>query len=243
MKPANGRARIMFESAYFAVALVGLLHGLEPGHGWPVAMLYAGRSSRPLFKGLVSSWVISMFHLISSVAVVVVYVVLSSIVGFSLSYVRLIAGGALAFLGAKLLLKKPRDDFAGQHGHLHGDFAEGKHEHEHGHPGGIRHSHIHSHARRILLSLWSIAVLAFALGFAHEEEFALLALAVGGINPLALMVTYALAVTIGLIGITLVAVKMYGRVEAKLRKHEGLLPKFSGLLLLVMAATFFMELR
>ena len=42
----------MVEVAFLAVTLIGLLHGIEPGHGWPVAMLYATRSSRPYLKRL-----------------------------------------------------------------------------------------------------------------------------------------------------------------------------------------------
>lgn len=57
----------------------------------------------------------------------------------------------------------------------------------------------------MLLTLWGIASIAFVLGFSHEEEFALLALAVGGVDPLVLMLTYASSVMIGLMGVTLTA--------------------------------------
>jgi len=33
-------------SIYFGVILIGLLHGLEPGHGWPVAALYSLRKEK-----------------------------------------------------------------------------------------------------------------------------------------------------------------------------------------------------
>ena len=232
----------MVETAFLAVALIGLLHGLEPGHGWPVAMLYATRSSRPLLKGLVSSWIISAFHLISSVAVVAAYVLLKSYVGFSLPYVNYVAGGALLILAARFLLEKPKDELEDQHGHTHDRF-EGKHEHEHEHPGGVRHTHGHKHARKVYLTLWSIAIFAFILGFAHEEEFALLALAVGGIDPLLLMLTYASAVTVGLIGITLAAVRIYKQLEPRLKKYEHLVPKVSGVILALMAISFLLGLR
>ena len=29
----------MFDPAYVGVVMIGLLHGLEPGHGWSVALL------------------------------------------------------------------------------------------------------------------------------------------------------------------------------------------------------------
>jgi hypothetical protein len=226
----------MVEEVFLAVALVGLLHGLEPGHGWPIAMLYARRLSRPLLMGFVSSWLISAFHLISSVAVVAAYIILKSYVGFSLPYVNYIAGGALLILAGKFFFEKPKDELEEQHGHIHDDF-------ERDHPGGMKQTHRHKHARRVFLTLWSIATVAFILGFAHEEEFALLALAVGGVDPLILMLTYASAVMVGLVGITLTAVKIYDKLEPRLNKYDYLIPKASGVILSLMAIGFILGLR
>jgi len=232
----------MVEVAFLAVALIGLLHGLEPGHGWPVAMLYATRSSRPYLKGFVSSSIMSLFHLLSSVAVVAAYTILKFYVGFSLSYVNYVAGGTLLILAVRFLLEKPKDELKGQHDHTHEDF-EGEHEHEHEHPGSVRHIHRHKHLRKVYLTLWSIAAFAFILGFAHEEEFTLLAFAVGGVDPLVLMLTYASAVMVALVGITLTAVRIYQKLEPRLEKYEHLIPRVSGMILLVMAASFLLGLR
>jgi hypothetical protein len=95
----------------------------------------------------------------------------------------------------------------------------------------------------MFLSLTGIAVFALVLGFVHEEEFALLAFAVGGVDPLRLMLIYAGAVMSALIAVTLLAVKVYSHMEEKLREYEGLIPRISGLILLVTAATFFLNLR
>lgn len=232
----------MVEGAFLAVAVVGLLHGLEPGHGWPIAAIYATRSSRPLLRGFVSSWMISAFHLVSSIAVVVAYIILESYVGFSLPYVNYIAGGALLILAGKFFFEKPKDELKDQHGHIHEGF-EGKHEHEHEHLGGIKHAHRHRHAKKVFLTLWSIATIAFVLGFAHEEEFALLALAVGGVDPLILMLTYASAVMVGLVGITMTAVRVYQELEPRLKKYQHLIPKLSGVILLITAVGFLLGLR
>jgi hypothetical protein len=94
---------------------------------------------------------------------------------------------------------------------------------------------MHFHPKRLNLSLWKIASCAFLLGFAHEEEFALLALAVGGVNPILLMTSYGLSVTAGLIGVTLLGVKMYERVKVRIRKYEKYIPKISGLVLILLA--------
>jgi len=233
----------MIEPAYFAVAFIGLLHGLEPGHGWPVAMLYASSRPHPLTKAFVSSWVISMAHLVSSLAVVAAYIVVKAILAFSIPYINIIAGIALVVLAVRFLLEKPKSSLEENHGHLHETFDGGEHIHGHEHLGGVVHSHKHKHPKRVFLSLAGIAGFALILGFAHEEEFALLALAVAGIDPLALMLTYALAVMIALIGVTVLAVKAYKQMEERLRKYEGLIPKISGIILLVTAMTFLLGLR
>jgi len=141
------------------------------------------------------SSVISLFHLVSSAAVVVAYLFLETSLNFTLPYVSYLAGGTLAALGLRLLRQRPSS--AGEdHGHFHEDFGPGEHVHEHEHPSLGAHSHLHKHTRRLILTLYGIAVFALVLGFVHEEEFALLALAVGGVDPLALMLMYASAVTI-----------------------------------------------
>jgi len=101
------------------------------------------------------------------------------------------------------------DELETQHDHLHDNPEEVEHEHEHKHLDSVRHTHRHKHSRRTILSLSGIATFAFLLGFAHEEEFALLTLAVGGIDPLMLMLLYAASVTFALIGVTLLCVKAY----------------------------------
>jgi len=46
-----------------------------------------------------------------------------------------------------------------------------------------------------------------------------------------------------LIGVTLMAVKVYSKMEEKVKKYEGLIPKISGMILLVTAVSFFLSLR
>lgn len=171
------------------------------------------------------------------------YMALKAALDFSLPYLNYVAGAALLILGIRYLLERLRDNSEKDHGHLHNDFQEGVHGNEHEHLGGIRHTHPHRHAKGVLISLWGIAVSAFFLGFVHEEEFALLALAVGGVDPLALMLIYGLAVTAGLVRVTMVAGMIYGKVEEKLKRHEGVIPKLSGMILLIMAASFLIGLR
>jgi hypothetical protein len=85
------------------------------------------------------------------------------------------------------------------------------------------------------MSLRKLASCAFLLGFAHEEEFALLALAVGGVSPLLLMSAYGLSVTVSLVAITVLGIKMYERVKVKVFRYERYIPKVSALILLLLA--------
>jgi len=232
----------MFDPSYLGIMVLGLLHGLEPGHGWPIAFLYSTKKSRPLFYAFISSSIISFLHFVSSIAVVVAYVVFGSFVTLSPLLMKYVAAVVLVILAYRFFTEDVKDEYKSQHGHLHESLQEVRHEHEHDHPGQGRHTHWHKHAKRIALSLWSIATFAFVLGFAHEEEFALLALAVGGIDPLMLMTSYAASVTVGLMAITLVSVKAYENIELKIKNYEKYIPKISAITLLIMAVAFILGL-
>jgi ABC-type nickel/cobalt efflux system permease component RcnA len=196
-----------------AIMAIGLLHGLDPSHGWPVALLYAVKHANPLKHGFLASAILSLFHLISSFTVVIAYLLLSTVILFASPWMNYIAAGLLFLLAVKIW-------FAGNEAHPSTD-----------------------RSRLSLYSLRGITVLAFTLGFAHEEEFALLALAMGGIDPYTLMMAYALAVAVGLVGITLLGVKVFDRLEERLKKHHHLLPRISALLLVALGLSFITGLR
>ena len=219
------------ETSLIGVIAIGLLHGLEPGHGWPIALLYSVRTGRPTFYAFVSSGIISFFHFVSSIAVVLFYFVASSFVDFTSPILKYVAFVVLVVLAVKLILEKTDD----QHIHLHDNATDMEHEHEHEHPETGFHIHTHCQTKRAVLSLRKIASCAFFLGFAHEEEFALLALAVGGVSPLLLMSTYGLSMTASLVAVTVLGIKMYERVKGKIYKYEKYIPKASGVILLLLA--------
>jgi nickel/cobalt exporter len=223
------------EASIIGVIIIGLLHGLEPGHGWPLALLYSAKTTRPTFYAFVSSAILSAAHFISSIAVVIIYVVVSAFYDFSSPILSYIAAVVLVILAIRMLTEKVVPELEGQHGHFHDFASEVEHEHVHDHPETGNHTHIHLHPKRQNLNLWKLASCAFVLGFAHEEEFALLALAVGGVSPLLLMVSYGLAVAVGLIGVTILGVKMYERVKHRISRYEKYIPKISGVILIVLA--------
>ena len=213
-------------SVYLSAILIGLLHGVEPGHGWPVAVVYSLQRERRAWFGLLTSSILAFFHLISSLAVVLVFLLVNRVV--DLSSLPIVRYGVVA-----LLLYMAYRAYTEPHRHTHGD-----HHDHHGHSHSHGHEHAHVHHRKTPQSLWDMAVFAFLLGFIHEEEFALLALCLGGIHCVALMLTYALAVSVAIIGVTLLAIQGYHLLEERLRRYEEYIPKALAGLFILMAILY-----
>ena len=224
----------MFNPAYVGVVMIGLLHGFEPGHGWPVAVLYSMKRRNAVASAALSSFIIGIGHLVSSIAVVVAYVLLQEWLNFQAPWMKYVAAALLLVLAFRLFREKV-DDLERQHGHRHPGGPEMEHNHEHEHPGQGEHTHEHKHRAAVVLSLLGLASFAFILGFAHEEEIALLALAAGGLNAWTLMVAYGVSVLLGLIVATIIGVKLYEQLQPRLARYEKHIPKIGGVLLAAMA--------
>ncbi len=222
----------MSEAALAAVMVIGLLHGIEPAHGWPVALFYAARKNRPSLFALLSSGIMAGAHFASSIVAVGAYLVLRLFVPLPVSILKYVASVFLVILAVRFWWTSSEE---AQHGHFHDRLERLEHTHEHLHGGDPPHTHSHRHQARIM-TIGGLATFAFALGFAHEEEFALLALAVGGVDPVLLMVAYAIAVTFSLVGITLLSVRAYRLFKDQMATVERLVPKITAIILLVLAA-------
>jgi hypothetical protein len=177
---------------------------------------------------------------------VIAYAFLTSIAFIPQLYLRYGATIALAIL-AYVFWKEKGEDFAyTQHGHFHEDRVPSevteaiKHDHLHWHKDVGFHSHTHTHQRRESPDLKKIASFAFLLGFAHEEEFVILAIAATqATDPITLIIAYASSVAIALIGITVISMKVYRRFfQYKMIYYSKYLPKITALVLAVMAIGF-----
>jgi nickel/cobalt exporter len=219
----------------------GLSHGINPSHGWPVASLYAMRSSRrPLLSGIASSSIIAGAHFVSSIVVVAAYIIVVNSLDIQIPevYVRYGAAIALGILAYIFWKEKEENLVETQHGHLHNgnDNSLVEHYHIHWHNGLGYHSHTHSHQGRSTPSLKSIISFAFVLGFVHEEEFVILALVASqSIDPIILIVAYAISVSAALIGVTLVSLKFYQRFQYRMIHYSKYLPKITALFLIFMS--------
>ncbi|MEE9284881.1 MAG: hypothetical protein V3V35_04030 [Dehalococcoidia bacterium] len=181
------------------VAVIGLIHGLEPGHGWPLAIAIAHRRGQPHLYGAWAAAVLGLGHLVSSFAVVGVYIGFDSVLDFSSDIFRYVAGSLLLLIAARFWLEK-------------GHGVEGGH----GAPLGLK----------------ALAISALVLGFAHEEEFALLGMALGGLNPFALMAVYAVAVLLAMVAITQLGIVAFQAIE---RRGRSVLPHMTKVSAAVMA--------
>ena len=254
-----------------AVAL-GAVHGVEPGHGWPVAASYALDQSNKWLSGLAASLLLGIGHLISSIAMVGVFFYAKSY--FSLTQVNepiqlvpgITVGGPVSLVaGVLLILLGLREYSSGGHSHGHGG-EESAHDHEHSHDDHEHDSHSHDHhgrdeglwarIKRALpfvgghshdhgnldeaaeRGLFGIAWFAFLLGFAHEEEFEIIAMCAGSTHCLELMSAYALTVVVGIVGFTMLLVAGYEHYEERVERYTPYLPAFSAAVLVVMGLGF-----
>ena len=234
---------MLFNPLLLGTILFGLFHGVNPSHGWPIATLYSMHSKRPYVTGFISSSILASAHFVSSIIVVLAYVFVSELVEIPQTYLQYGAAIGLGILAVIFWREKSEDYVKSQHGHLHNDDFdlkyEASHEHEHWHEDIGYHSHKHIHQIRKSPSLKSITGLAFILGFAHEEEFVILAIVAGsGGDPLTLMIAYASAVAIALIGMTLLSIKVYQLFQHKIIYYSKYLPKITAILLAFMAVGF-----
>ncbi|MEF8784148.1 MAG: hypothetical protein V5A54_13810 [Haloarculaceae archaeon] len=129
-----------------AIAL-GFVHGVEPGHGWPVAASYALDQSNKWLYGFAASSLIGVGHLISSLAMVGVFFYAKSY--FQLTQVNepisilggITIGGPVSLVASVLLIGLGIREYT--HGHTHGH----EHDHDDDHGGQIEgQSAHHDHA-------------------------------------------------------------------------------------------------
>lgn len=201
-------------AAYVTAGTIGAIHGLEPGHGWPVAAVYALGRRRPWMSATLAGGLIGGAHLISSFAVVALFEILDRWVDLTdTSWVGPVAGLALVVMG---IVQWRR----GGHGHDHDG-----------------HSHAEERPKRGK-DLWGIAAFAFALGFAHEEEFAIVALCAGKTSCWGVMGTYALAVAGVILALTLASVAAVDRFRHRLDHWRERLPRISAVILVGMGLLY-----
>ena len=238
--------------------VLGVIHGAEPGHGWPIAATYALDREHKWRQGLLASLLLGLGHLVSSLAVVGVFFLAKSALDLErlnapLSVFGVPVGGPVGIVAGVLLValgvREYRKGHA--HGHEHGhhddhdhaDDRAGHDDHDHGdHDHGHNDDgHGHRHFTRDDLDrtgLTGLVWTAFVLGFVHEEEFEIIGLCLGSTVCLELMLVYALAVMVALCGLTLLLIAGYYRYEARVERFAEHFPTISAVVLVAMGLGF-----
>jgi len=251
---------------------LGVVHGIEPGHGWPVAATYALDQPNRWLYGFAAS--LGVGHLVSSIAIVGVFFYAKSSFGLTqlnepTTVAGVTVGGPVSIVaGVLLILLGLRECYGGGHSHDHDhshDGHTGSHDdHNHSHVddrahvdehdandpslrdrvrGAVPFAGGHSHDHGDLddaagRGLFGIAWFAFLLGFAHEEEFEIIALCAGSDHCPELMSAYALTVIAGIVGLTMLLVAGYQRYEGRVERYTPYLPAFSAAVLILMGLGF-----
>jgi hypothetical protein len=264
--------------------LLGLLHGAEPGHGWPIAATYALDRDHKWFHGLAASVLLGLGHLVSSLAVVALFFFAKSALAlerlnepYTVGPVAI--GGPVGIVAGLLLIGLGIREYR-NHGHSHGEdhgheHAHGPdgHEHDHAQHGhGHQHAHDHgghasdgaigwAHRLRRRLPFWAdgghdhpapsdldrkgllgIVWTAFVLGFVHEEEFEIIGLCLGSSLCIELMLVYALAVLLALVGLTVLLIAGYRRYEDRMERCAEHFPTVSAVVLIGIGLGFVLGL-
>jgi nickel/cobalt exporter len=94
----------------------GLFHGVNPSHGWPIATLYSMRSKRPFVSGIISSSILAGAHFVSSIVVVIAYILVSEVIEIPEIYLRYSAALGLGILAIIFWREKSEDYVKTQHG-------------------------------------------------------------------------------------------------------------------------------
>lgn len=248
-------------------AALGAVHGIEPGHGWPVAATYALDQTNKWLYGFAASFILGIGHLISSIAMVLMFFYAKAY--FNLTQVNqpieilggVQIGGPVSLVAGLLLITLAIREYVHGHSNSHGSHDHDGDEHGHSHPD---HSHDHNHVTCGLLArikgalpffgghshdhgdldeaanrgLLRIAWFAFLLGFAHEEEFEIIALCAGSSHCLELMSVYAITVIISIVGLTMLLIAGYEQYGEEVEKYTPYLPAFSAAILIIMGGGF-----
>lgn len=110
---------------------LGVVHGVLPDHGWPIAATYALDQRRKWVNGVLAGLILGVGHLISSVVLVLAYFWVSSFAAFAEGpWMGVVAGSLLILLGINEYVNG---------GHGHGE------EHDHHDHDGEHHGHGSSH--------------------------------------------------------------------------------------------------
>ncbi|MFP8891017.1 ABC transporter permease [Natrialbaceae archaeon A-CW2] len=248
------------------VVLIGIIHGVLPDHGWPIAATYALERPRRFFHGFLAASILGIGHLVSSVVLVLAYFWVSGFASFAEGpWLKYVAGTLLIGLGVYEYrygghghVHEHDDEHVDEdggnhghdghshqhddHGHTHDDHSHAnQHSNEHGnddHSHHDDHGHTHLDESHAERGLFTLGTTALVLGFAHEEPIQILAICIGTDRCLELMLIYSLAVIGAIIAPTLLLIAGYERHRETVERYTPYLPALTATVLVLMGLAF-----
>ena len=139
---------------FLGVITFGLLHGINPSHGWTVAVLYSIRNKRPLLSSLTSSSILAGAHFLSSIVVVAAFIFVTMFIQIPQTYLNYAVAAALGLLAYLFWKEKGEDLIETQHGHLHHDFKSSLSMNTHIGIAAWRNIHIHTFIKNAHCRPW-----------------------------------------------------------------------------------------
>ena len=241
------------------VVALGVVHGVLPDHGWPIAASYALERPRKWVSGTVAALVLGVGHLVSSVVLVAAYFWFAAFAAFAEGpFIKPLAGTLLVCLGVYEYLTRH-----GGHGHgddEHHDHADGGDDEHHDHSHDEHHDHSHDENDAGLLAslrrrlpggghrhldeadaekgLRTLGATALVLGFAHEEPIQILAICAGTDRCLELMLVYSLAVIAAILAPTLLLIAGYRSHRERVERYTSYLPTVTAAVLVAVGLAF-----
>jgi len=252
-----------------AVMGLGVIHGVLPDHGWPIAATYALEYPNKWLRGTAAALILGVGHLISSVALVLAYFWFASFAAFAEGpWMKPLAGSLLVALGIYEYVSGGHGHHSHDHDHdrpddhnhdhpddHHGDDHSHDHSDNHGHtdsgsvgvvssirgrlPGGGHMHPTQEHAEQGLLTL---GITALVLGFAHEEPIQILAICAGTEFCLELMLFYSLAVIVAILVPTLLLIAGYQHHRESIEQYTPYLPTLTAAVLVAVGLAFIVGL-
>ncbi len=163
----------LFTGGIGALVLTGVLHGLDPRHGWPLSTVLSLGHKIPWRFGIIASGILAAAHFGAALLILVLSVYATAAFLQYSPYVPYVAGSIL--VGIALLI-------------LASGISEAS--------GGATLPE----EMRIATSARRLTAISLVLGFAHEDQFVRISLGSGTVSVPLLIGVYTAALTLTLLG-------------------------------------------
>ncbi len=226
---------------FIFVISIGIVHGLEPAHGWPIALLYSSERTNYYKASFLSSSIIAIANVISNIIIIFIFILSSFFLQME-KYMMNIIALAILMIMAILSIKNYfiRKEKLNSRNNDETDINSNSYNTDY-YNNILISAYFQEHFTKHPYSLKSIFIFGFLLGFLNQEELAILGIAFTGINPYLLILVYTLSVYFSFIIITLWSIKKY-EILKEGNKLKKILPIINFLNFIILAILIILDL-